>query len=63
MFKLKPNLFALALFLNCSFLAAQPAPPDSANRTPLPGLLILAAAGAAYGARKTALKRQEGEEK
>lgn len=62
MTNLKPKLIAFALILNSSFLDAQPAPPDSANRTPLPGLVILAAAGAAYGARKTALKLKEKEE-
>ena len=62
MFKLKSNLFALALILNCSALFAQPAPPDSANRTPLPGIVILAVAGAAYGAKKTAIKLKERED-
>ncbi len=61
MLNLKPKFYLFILLFNASYLLAQPAPPESANRTPLPGLVILAAAGAAYGARKTALKRKSKE--
>ncbi len=33
-------------------LAAQPTPPDSNNPAPIPGLALLAAAGAAVGVKK-----------
>lgn len=42
----------LICLLMSSILSAQPAPPESANRTPIPGFIILAAAGAAIGASK-----------
>ncbi len=56
MLNLKHFLILVVLVFSSSFLAAQPAPPDSENRAPLPGMVILAAAGAAYGARKSFLK-------
>tara|TARA_R110002050_G_scaffold271751_2_gene415368 strand:+ start:5588 stop:5776 length:189 start_codon:yes stop_codon:yes gene_type:complete len=58
MLKFKHFLILVVVFCS-SFLAAQPAPPDSENRAPLPGIVILAAAGAAYGARKSFQKRRE----
>ena len=62
MLKLYPKLIVIILIFNVSQLFGQPAPPESANRTPLPGLVILAAAGAAYGAKKTVSKRKDREE-
>jgi len=55
----KRLLFACALIINGFFLSAQPAPPQSVNRTPLPGLVILAAVGVAYGVRKSSIKDKE----
>jgi len=59
MLNFKHFFILVPLVLSSFFLAAQPAPPDSENRAPLPGLVILAAAGAAYGARKSFLKSKE----
>ena len=59
MLNLKHFLILVFVVFSSSFLAAQPAPPDSENRAPLPGIVILAAAGAAYGARKSFQKRRE----
>lgn len=39
-------------------LSAQPTPPDSNNPAPLPGLVLLAAAGAALGAKKVYDKKR-----
>ncbi|MGK0406989.1 MAG: hypothetical protein ACJAZH_000808 [Roseivirga sp.] len=58
------NRFLLVLILVCSWimLSAQPAPPDSANPAPLPGVVLIMAAGASYGAFKTYRKINEEEE-
>jgi hypothetical protein len=54
--------YSLIAFLALSFSAmAQPAPPGSGNPAPLPGLVWLAAAGAAYGAKKVYDKKKEAE--
>lgn len=59
MLNLKHFLILVFVVFSSSFLTAQPAPPDSGNRAPLPGIVILAAAGAAYGARKSFQKHRE----
>lgn len=51
-------IFALVLALDAS---AQPAPPNSNNPAPIPGLAILAAAGAALGVKKVYDQRKNGE--
>lgn len=50
--------FVLAMLVSLD-LAAQPAPPSSDNPAPLPGLIILAAAGAAVGAKKVYDQKKE----
>ncbi len=50
---------SLIAFLALSFSAmAQPAPPGNGQPAPLGGIVLLAAAGAAYGAKKAYDKKQ-----
>ncbi len=42
-------------------MMAQPAPPASGNTAPIPGLVLLAAAGAAFGAKKAYDKKKTAE--
>ncbi|QNR24038.1 MULTISPECIES: hypothetical protein [Croceimicrobium] len=47
------KVLGLGLFLMLGLqMSAQPAPPSSDNTAPIPGLAILAAAGAALGIKK-----------
>lgn len=51
---------SLILFLAFSLdLSAQPVPPDSNNNAPIPGLVWLAVAGAAVGAKKVYSKKDQ----
>lgn len=51
---------SLILFLAFSLnMNAQPVPPDSGNAAPIPGLVWLAIAGAAVGAKKVYRKKDE----
>tara|TARA_R110002050_G_scaffold194708_2_gene329511 strand:- start:28717 stop:28899 length:183 start_codon:yes stop_codon:yes gene_type:complete len=50
--KLAHKLFIVALMVTGFSAFAQPKPPSSNNPAPLPGLILLAAAGAAFGAKK-----------
>jgi hypothetical protein len=58
------NRFLLVLVFACccSKALAQPIPPNSANPAPLPGLILIMAAGATYGTFKTYSKRQDKED-
>lgn len=54
----------LTLIMTLAFsleMMAQPAPPTSNNPAPIPGLALLAAAGAAFGAKKVYDKKKEAE--
>lgn len=55
--------YSLIAFLTLSFAAmAQPAPPGSGNPAPIPGLVWLAAAGAAMGGKIAYDKKKKKEE-
>ena len=60
MYYLKRFFILFVLVFSSGLLNAQPAPPESVNGTPLPGLVLMVAAGAAYGARKSILKGKDG---
>ena len=47
---MKKYFLTLAFILSVCALSAQPSNPN--NPTPLPGIALLVAAGAAYGAKK-----------
>lgn len=51
--------FILLMVMACTGLSAQPAPPGNNEPAPLGGIALLAAAGAALGAKKAYDRRQD----
>jgi hypothetical protein len=54
---MKKYFLTLAFILSVCAISAQPSNPN--NPTPLPGIALLVAAGAAYGAKKMYDQKEE----
>lgn len=54
-----PAFLSLLFVMACLSLSAQPAPPGNGQPAPLGGIALLAAAGAALGAKKAYDRHQD----